>query len=130
MHHNNMEIFGNLVIVKNGDEISEMRIKRVFLSYGMHGRTEEEQKAVRDKLAQKAQTYDFSEPVWVEVIDNSDAKTDGGRLSYLGLAIQKMDTCDAIIFDDDWYKHKGCIIERHVAELYGLKILGVDDEEE
>lgn len=114
--------------------MDELNVKRVFLSYGMHGRTEKEQNIARNRLALKAQLYGVNDPefgpAWIQTVDNRDAKTDGGRLSYLGLAIQKMDTCDAIIFDDDWYKHEGCIIERHVAELYGLKILGVDDEEE
>lgn len=105
------------------------RVMKVFLSYGMHDRTDEEQLKIREKLKKRIINYFARNKVTILIEDNRDAKTDGGRLSYLGLAIQKMDTCDAIIFDDDWYKHEGCIIERHVAELYGLKILGVDDEE-
>ena len=61
----------------------------------------------------------------VKVVDNYDAVCEGGRLAHLGLAIQKMDKCDAIIFDDDWKEHKGCIIEMEVAKQYGLKIIEV-----
>lgn len=110
-----------------------LKAKRIFMSYGMHNKTKEEQKEARSRLRKRIKEYcmkHLPEYAFYNTVDNSDAKTDGGRLSYLGLAIQKMDTCDAIIFDDDWYKHEGCIIERHVAELYGLEILGVDDEEE
>lgn len=127
---------------------------KVFMSYGMNGKSEKEQKDSRRKLRIKVKDYfqtnarDKYVEIWqvrhpdrtvpgrtgytlryedpmkvVKIIDNSKAVTDGGRLSYLGLAIQKLDECDAIIFDDDWMEHKGCRIEHEVAKLYGLKII-------
>lgn len=127
---------------------------KVFMSYGMNGKSEKEQRDSRRRLRMKVKDYfqtnareKYAE-IWkvrhpekrvpaptnydlthmnpmkvVRMIDNSKAETDGGRLSYLGLAIQKLDECDAIIFDDDWMEHKGCRIEHEVAKLYGLKII-------
>lgn len=128
---------------------------KIFMSYGMNGRTEKEQKESRARLRKRVEEYFKTDTVkrYTEIwqarhpgkavpyktayrlshmnpmgaiccVDNSKAVSDGGRLSYLGLAIQKMDECDAIIFDQDWMNHKGCRVEHEVAREYGLKIIG------
>ena len=123
---------------------------RIFMSYGMNGRTEEEQRESRMRLIKRAKLYfkddtlDKYTEAWKlrhdgelsqDEIDNTESyirfednhKCAGsdkdGRLYYLGEAIKKMDKCDAIIFDYDWKEHKGCQIERQVAATYGLKII-------
>lgn len=61
----------------------------------------------------------------VHIIDNSkcEAPRGSGRLYYLGEAIKKLDSVDAVIFADDWSDHKGCVVERTVAEAYGIPII-------
>ena len=98
----------------------------VFLSYGMHGRTEEEQKEARKRLIERINKYFNEDPaIHILLVDNHKCvgSEKDGRLYYLGEAIKKMDKCDAIIFDDDWKEHKGCQIERQVAATYGLMII-------
>lgn len=46
-----------------------------------------------------------------------------GRLWYLGRSIQQMEEADAIYFCEGWEDARGCLIERQVAEKYGLRIL-------
>lgn len=45
------------------------------------------------------------------------------RVWYLGQSISIMAQADYIVFIEGWENAFGCIIEHHIAELYGFKII-------
>lgn len=95
---------------------------KVFLSHPMHGLTEEQIMSIRDSA------YYYLRSVYgnIELIDNyrhKDALTNAGRLWHLGRSIQQLEEADAIYFCEEWENARGCLIERQVAEKYGLRIL-------
>lgn len=61
----------------------------------------------------------------LKFVHNADCpmKENAGRLYYLGQAISQMDKCTTIAFHPDYKDAKGCLIERTVAELYGLEVI-------
>ena len=95
---------------------------KVFLSHPMHDLTEEQIVSIRDSA------YYYLRSVYgnIEIIDNLhmyEAPKNSGRLWYLGRSIQQMEEADAIYFCEGWENARGCLIERQVAEKYGLRIL-------
>ena len=95
---------------------------KVFLSHPMHDLTEEQIMSIRDSA------YYYLRSVYgnIEIIDNLhmyEAPKNSGRLWHLGRSIQQMEEADAIYFCDGWENARGCLIERQVAEEYGLRIL-------
>lgn len=95
---------------------------KVFLSHPMHGLTEEQIMSIRDSA------YYYLRSVYgnIEIIDNLhmyEAPKNSGRLWHLGRSIQQMEEADAIYFSEGWEYARGCLIERQVAEKYGLRIL-------
>ena len=95
---------------------------KVFLSHLMNGLTEEQIMSIRDSA------YYYLRSVYgnIEIIDNLhmyEAPKNSGRLWHLGRSIQQLEEADAIYFCDGWENARGCLIERQVAEKYGLRIL-------
>lgn len=95
---------------------------KVFLSHPMHGLTEEQIMSIRDSA------YYYLRSVYgnIELIDNyfhEDAPKNARCLWYLGRSIQQMEEADAIYFCEGWEDARGCLIERQVAEKYGLRFL-------
>lgn len=108
---------------------------KVFISVPMRGRTDEEiAKAIaiaKGKLSEMAE--ENNEVIkyadnFVKVSSDMDIKNPSTSMWCLGGAIQKMSECDAIYFCPGWQEARGCVIERHVAVLYGLTRLYQDDE--
>ena len=61
-----------------------------------------------------------------EIGDTTNVKNIG--LCYLGYGINKiMSNVDIVIFDKDYKKSKGCIVEHTVCEVYGIDIMHEDD---
>lgn len=100
---------------------------KVFISIGMHGKTDEQISKVlevaRRKIKKEFECIGVDD---VEIIDNFSAKApDGyGRLWYLGEAIKKLDGCDYCYFVTGWSNYKGCRIEYEVCKEYGIKVMG------
>ena len=95
---------------------------KVFLSHPMHGLTEEQIMSIRDSACYYLRSVYGN----IELIDNyrhEDAPTNAGRLWHLGRSIQQLEEADAIYFCEEWENARGCLIERQVAEKYGLRIL-------
>ena len=95
---------------------------KVFLSHPMHELTEEQIMSIRDSA------YYYLQSVYgnIKIIDNLhlyEAPKGAGRLWHLGRSIQQLEEADAIYFCEEWENARGCIIERQVAEKYGLRIL-------
>lgn len=40
---------------------------------------------------------------------------------YMGEDIKMILNCDAVYFDNDWKDSKGCMLEYHAAQIYGLE---------
>ena len=97
---------------------------KVFLSHKMSGLSEEEVARIREEayqyLSKKYGRY-------IYIIDNyhhKGAPANAGRLWHLGKSIQMLDNADAIYFvKGHWLNAKGCLCERFIARVYGLKIL-------
>ena len=106
---------------------------KVFISVPMRGRTDQEIAGAiviaKSKLAKMAEENNEA----IEYVDNfvsmrDDIDIKNPSMYCLGGAIQKMSKCDAIYFCPGWQEARGCVIERHVAVLYGLTRLYQDDE--
>lgn len=109
---------------------------KVFISVPMRGRTDEEiakaiaiAKSKLSEVAQEKQEY----IIYVDNFVSMPAKNEINDIENpsmwcLGGAIQKMSKCDAVYFCPGWQEARGCVIERHVAVLYGLTRLYQDDK--
>ena len=95
--------------------------KRVFLSFPMRGYTGNEiiemKKEMIPCLKQSEIPIDnyIEQPSWCKE-----------RLWCLGEAIKKLGECDAAIFHYKWKEARGCIVERTVAEQYGIEIIDME----
>ena len=96
--------------------------KRVFLSLGFRGRTEEEIMSDIEK-AKEIITLEFPDNEF-EFIHNYDYNGNN-RLECLGEAIKKMSTCDEVYFIVGWKKYKGCNVEHKICRLYNIPHLEV-----
>lgn len=106
---------------------------KVFISVPMRGRTDQEIAGAitiaKSKLAKMAEENNEI----IEYVDNfvsmrDDIGIKDPAMYCLGTAIQKMSKCDTIYFCPGWQEARGCVIERHVAVLYGLTRLYQDDK--
>jgi hypothetical protein len=104
---------------------------KVFISVGMSGRNTVD--VVRDinrainHLCNDIMNEDF-DPIFDRdmIVTNFDCVPPAGsnqRLWCLGEAIKKLGECDICYFVKGWQKHKGCVIEHNICELYGIKIV-------
>ena len=94
----------------------------VFISLAMHDR--EDSEAQNDiQLATDAIKQIFSEEENLQIISTIDnrAPSGAGRLWYLGQAITLLDSTDVVYFCPGWENAKGCQIEHHICELYGIQ---------
>lgn len=108
---------------------------KVFISVPMRGRTDEEiaraieiAKSKLSEMAQENQEYIIYVDNFVKVSSDMDIKNPSTSMYCLGGAIQKMSKCDTIYFCPGWQEARGCVIERHVAVLYGLTRLYQNDQ--
>lgn len=96
-------------------------MKKVFISVGMRGRTDED--VMADIKRAKLNISNMFDDV--KIIDNWDCECpdEAVRLYCLGEAIKKLGDCDICYFVKGWQKHKGCIVEMEVCKLYGIEIV-------
>lgn len=95
---------------------------KVFLSHKMNGLTEDEVMKIR----QDALCYLKSRYGDIDLIDNyhhENVPEDARRLWHLGTSIKMMEQADAIYFCDGWETAKGCLIEKHICDSYGLNVI-------
>lgn len=106
---------------------------KVFISVPMRGRTDQEiAKAIEIAKSKLSEMAEENNEV-IEYVDNfvsmrDDTDIKDPAMYCLGGAIQKMSKCDAVYFCPGWQETRGCVIERHVAVLYGLTRLYQDDK--
>lgn len=97
-----------------------MKMKKLFISQPMRGKTDEEIIATREKAILTAEIR-IGEPV--ELIDSffKGAPANAKPLWYLGESIKLMAEADVIFFGKGWYECRGCWIERACAIEYGIE---------
>lgn len=113
-------------------------MKRVFLSLPMSGRTDEQIKntifneMIPVILENREQITDDDEEEII-FVDNFCMKAKEmaemerqareavtPNLVYLGEALKKMATCDAVVFAEDIGDARGCMVELYVADKYNI----------
>ena len=98
-------------------------MKTIFLSYPMNGIDAVTQLHMRTEMMDKLILLLPNEELTFVHNGDCPAKENAGRLYYLGQAISQMDKCTTIAFHPGCKDAKGCLIERTVAELYGLEVI-------
>lgn len=101
-----------------------MKKRRIFLSLGFSGRSEDAIMEEIDKAKEIISKINPEEEL--EFIHNYEYKG-SNRIECLGEAIKKMSTCDIVYFIGHWYKHNGCLIEETVCELYNIPHFSLHD---
>lgn len=98
---------------------------KVFISQPMHGLSDEEIVAERNRVVNKfIEAMKFQYPIMdakVTVVNDvfrPYAPCSASRLWYLTEAIRDMEIADVIIFCKGWDKASGCRVERAVVENY------------
>lgn len=97
-------------------------MKKVFISQPMVDKTDEEIKAVRNKIIEEIRAYIDDD---VEVIDSffEGAPHDAKPLWFLGKSLQLLSNADIAYFAKGWEKYRGCRIEYECAAEYGINIM-------
>ena len=96
---------------------------KVMISQPMNGVPDSEVRKTQDYLKKEFAKYN------IDVIDSfltevPDTEIRNPRLFYLGRTIQNfLSDVDAVYFCTGWERAKGCRIERHICEEYGILIL-------
>lgn len=67
----------------------------------------------------------------VELIDSIFDYEEGvsNPITFIGLSIQALANADYIYSAGEWKDSRGCLVERIVAELYGIKVLTAETKE-
>ena len=98
-------------------------MKKLFISCPMKGRTEENIRKSMKKMHEIAEIY-FDEKLEVipTYIEDNPPKNNNQAIWYLGKSIQLLAKADFFIgidYSNEYFK--GCSIERHVADSYGIR---------
>jgi hypothetical protein len=105
------------------------KVKQVFISQPMRGKTPEEIKTERER-AIAALTEEFAKTgEQFEVIDSyqkdfkpeAAAGSNAYRIEFLAKSIQMLAKADVLLSIGDWTKFSGCVIETAVAVNYGIE---------
>lgn len=98
---------------------------KVYIAQPMSGMTLEEIIRQRREATQEISIAENKSKI--EVVNKLDANFDKGPVYNLGKSIMRMADAEVVYFLPGWDKHKGCMIERTVAEYYELEIEDVED---
>jgi hypothetical protein len=112
-----------------GDRWRRNKMKKLFISQPMRGKTNEEIMLVREK-AIKSTERELGERV--EVIDSffKDAPHDAQPLWYLGESLKLLSTADVAYFAKGWGGARGCRIEHQCAIDYEIELVIEDYTDE
>ena len=105
-------------------------MKKVFISQGMRGKTEDEIQRERKDLENLAHSAINEE---IQIIDSliteEPPKNINQSLWYLGESLKIMACADVVIFAKDWEKYRGCRIEYQATTDYGIeKIIPIEGD--
>jgi hypothetical protein len=95
------------------------KMKKLFISQPMGGKTDEEILEERERAIEAAKEL-LGEPV--EVIDSffQSAPVGAKPLWFLGKSLELLSGADIAYFAKDWQKARGCKIEHECAVEYGI----------
>ena len=97
------------------------KVKKVFISQPMKGKTDEEILATRD-MAMTTVTKRIGEPVLI--LDSFIQGAPGTKpLWYLGESLKVLSEADVAFFARGWRTARGCAIEHLCADEYGVEII-------
>lgn len=108
-------------------------MKKAMLSQPMHGKTDEEIVATRER-AVRALTERGFEIVntlftgeWYSEERSAERGVVNRPLMFFAKSVEKMSHCHAVYFCKGWENARGCKLEHAVAEAYGLEIIHEED---
>lgn len=96
-------------------------MKTVMISLPMNGRSDDAIKADIERSSEYLKSYGFD--TIANTLFEDDPEVKHPAVWYLGNALIKMSSCDAVYFMRGWEDARGCQIEHAVAEKYGLEII-------
>lgn len=108
-----------LMVMSDKWEIVDEKVKKLFISQPMKGKSDEEILAVREQAIKTAKEMIGCE---VEVIDSffQNAPADAKPLWCLGESLKLLSTADVAYFAEGWDEARGCKIEYECAKEYGI----------
>lgn len=97
-----------------------LRMKKLFISQPMKGKSDEEILTERKTAVNVAQDMLGEE---VEIIDSffQSAPVDAKPLWFLGKSLELLSTADIAYFTPGWKEARGCKIEHECAVQYGIE---------
>lgn len=105
-----------------------------MLSQPMHGKTEEEIVATRDRAikALSERGYEIVNTLFTDEWYSAESSEQRGvvnrPLMFLAKSLENMSLCHAAYFCKGWENARGCKLEHAVAEAYGVKIIYEEDQ--
>lgn len=98
---------------------------KIMISQPMSGLSLSEIAYQRDKIERKLESlgHEVVNSYFKEFNEENRCDLAHVPVYYLGKSLQKMAECDAVYFAEGWELNRGCVIERAVAENYGLLIM-------
>ena len=106
-----------------------VKMKKLFVSVPMKGRTEEEIKASIQKMKKIAEIYEGEELKLIDsYIEDNPPKDNNQAIWFLGKSIEKLATADVFVGIEDTWNWNGCSIEDETARRYGIKIYRVNPQ--
>lgn len=102
--------------------MEERKVKKVFISQPMKGKTNEEIKRDRELIIKDIEDMMEGDPF--EIMDTVFEDFDGATpLKFLAKSLMVLADADAVYFADGWRETRGCRIENRCAVAYGLNII-------
>lgn len=90
---------------------------KIFVSLPMHGLS------IDDVIARQRTVLTYFGHEDDDLIDNvthAELPITAPRVAHLGYSISMMGDADLVIFDHNWSKAKGCMVEMLVCKLYDI----------
>lgn len=106
-----------------------MEKKKAMISQPMGGKTKEEIVMDRNRAIAKLEAlgYEVINTPFTDEWYSKESMEERGvvqfPLCFLAKSLENMSLCHAAFFVDGWENARGCMIERMVAEKYGLTII-------
>lgn len=91
-------------------------MKKIFISHGMRGKTEEQ---IRKEIAEISTSLEFCYNNDFVIID-SYLTYEKNPVKCLAQSINSISEADIVCFFGDWENYRGCCIEHEVCKKYGI----------
>lgn len=107
-------------------------MEKAMLSQPMHGKTDEEIVATREKAIAALTVRGFEvvntlfTDEWYSSASMRERGVENIPLCFLAKSVESMSKCHAVYFCKGWETARGCRLEHEAAKAYGLTILYED----